>query len=93
MPEILQFDSIFSHERLGEISIWGHAFSFLLLAKCYVNIERNGGICRLYSRIEGNQCQNETERDDNILVTSSSDHSIRQWSKVLEKSVCARFYQ
>ena len=33
-------------------------------------------------------CQNESERDDNILLTSSSDHTIRLWSKVLENSIC-----
>ncbi|KAG6406870.1 hypothetical protein SASPL_134482 [Salvia splendens] len=36
---------------------------------------------RLYSRTEANICQNESERDDNILLTSSSDHTIRLWSK------------
>ncbi|KAH6774501.1 transmembrane protein [Perilla frutescens var. frutescens] len=36
---------------------------------------------RLFSRTEANQCQNESERDDNVLITSSSDHFIHLWSK------------
>ncbi|PIN16330.1 Nucleosome remodeling factor, subunit CAF1/NURF55/MSI1 [Handroanthus impetiginosus] len=36
---------------------------------------------RLFSLSEPYKCQSASERNDNILITSSSDHFIRLWSK------------
>lgn len=47
-----------------------------------MDIEQNSMICRSFSLSEACLHQGDSERGDNILITSSSDHFIRLWSKV-----------
>lgn len=79
---------ISSYEHLGKNFFFKNILSIFLLFFTFAMWHwPKWWTCRLFSRIEANQCQIESNRDDNILVTSSSDRFIRMWSKVLKKSI------